>query len=181
MYRNKLLIATPETFGDPHFNRSVILLVDSTTSGHMGFILNKPLDYKLNDVLEGVQQKFPLYYGGPVEPDNLFYLHKLGNSLKGSIPITDDLFWGGDFDALKQGLKDNTIGTSSVRFFLGYSGWAGGQLDEEMTSKTWVMTDNLPTTKLFKEQPKALWRNAMVGLGGAYLLWANAPNNPKHN
>ena len=181
MYRNKLLIATPETFGDAHFNRSVILLVDSTTSGHMGFILNKPLDYKLSDVMEEVPQKFPLYYGGPVEPDNLFYLHKLGNSLKGSIPINDDLFWGGDFDALKLGLKENTIAPSSVRFFLGYSGWTGAQLEEEIAAKTWVMKENSYTISLFEEQPEDLWSKAMVGLGGAYLLWANAPNNPQHN
>ena len=79
MNQGKLIVATPSILGDFNFRRSVILLASQKTSGCIGFILNKKLNYKLNDIVEDINIKFPLFYGGPVEQDNLFYLHRLGN------------------------------------------------------------------------------------------------------
>jgi putative transcriptional regulator len=72
MKPGKFLIATPSSIGDTNFQRSVVLLVEQKESGTIGFILNKKLDYNLDEVMEGVSVKIPLYFGGPVEQDSLF-------------------------------------------------------------------------------------------------------------
>ena len=80
-----LLVATPSVMGDGNFHRALVLLVNHGDSGSIGFILNKKIEYTLDEVLEGVLSKQPLYFGGPVEPDNLFYIHTLGNQISKSI------------------------------------------------------------------------------------------------
>ena len=72
MNTGKLLVATPSVIGDFNFHRSIILLTNYQKSGSVGFIINKKLDYLLNEVMEGFDSEFPLYFGGPVEQDNLF-------------------------------------------------------------------------------------------------------------
>ena len=69
----KILVATPSIIGDVNFQRSVVFLVDQKETGTVGFIINKKLDYTLDEVMEDVNVKIPLYFGGPVEEDNLFF------------------------------------------------------------------------------------------------------------
>ena len=93
MNTGTLLVATPSVMGDVNFHRAVVLLVNHKDSGSIGFIINKKIEYTLDEVMDGVQSKQPLYFGGPVEPDNLFYIHTLGNQISNSIPITESLYW----------------------------------------------------------------------------------------
>ena len=72
-FQGKLLTADPSILGDPYFHRAVVLIVDQNESGYVGFILNKPLGYSLEEALESVPVQDPLYFGGPVEKDNLFF------------------------------------------------------------------------------------------------------------
>ncbi len=81
MKTGKLLVATPVVLGDPNFHRAVVLMVDHKTSGSLGFILNKKLEYTLNEVMEGIDSEFPLFFGGPVDPDSLFYIHSYGSEI----------------------------------------------------------------------------------------------------
>ena len=75
--KGKLLIAEPSLTGDVSFNRSVVLLAEHNQEGSVGFILNKPLNYSINDLVEEIQVPFPVYNGGPVEQDNLYFIHKV--------------------------------------------------------------------------------------------------------
>ena len=75
--KGHLLIAEPSITGDISFNRSVILIAEHTQSGSIGFILNKPLDFSLRDLLPELEQDFIVYNGGPVEQDNLYFIHKV--------------------------------------------------------------------------------------------------------
>ena len=132
-----LLVATPSVMGDGNFHRAVVLLVNHGDSGSIGFILNKKIEYTLDEVLEGILSKQPLYFGGPVEPDNLFYIHTLGSQISKSIPITDSLYWNGDFEEVVQLLEAGKLNEENIRFFLGYSGWSEGQLEAELEEKSW--------------------------------------------
>ena len=123
MNQGKLIVATPSILGDYNFRRSVILLASQKTSGCIGFILNKKLNYKLNDVVEDLNTRFPLFYGGPVEKDNLFYLHRLGNEIPNSIKINSSLFWNGDFKFVVKLINQNKLSVNDIRFFLGCSSW----------------------------------------------------------
>ncbi len=179
-FQGKLLTADPSILGDPYFHRAVVLIVDQNESGYVGFILNKPLGYSLEEALESLPMQDPLYFGGPVEKDNLFFIHDLGEQVPGSVPITEQWYWGGDFEQMTSLLKSPDRPPCFVRFFLGYAGWDRQQLQQELDNGSWMVSDDLSTV-LSEENPTALWRDQMVRKGGNYLLWANTPENPYNN
>ncbi|MEK9614496.1 MAG: YqgE/AlgH family protein [Flavobacteriaceae bacterium] len=176
-----LLIATPSIIGDPNFQRSVVLLVDKKETGTVGFILNKKSDYTLNEVMENISLEFPLYFGGPVEQDNLFFVHSADDLIPNSLPIGDQLFWSGDFDVVIELLQRGALNEKEIRFFLGYSGWSEQQLESEIDQKSWVVVDPNGESEWFKNPTSDLWKNHMKTMGGKYLIWSNAPENPSWN
>ena len=181
MKKGLLLIAEPSICGDQNFHRSVVLIADDKADSTLGFILNKPLHYKLKDVLDGIRYNFTLHFGGPVEPDNLFYIHNTPNEIKNSIPIADGLYWGGDFNTVLELINNKTLTSKNIRFFLGYSGWEKGQLKKEVAAHSWVIQSNPHDNSLLGKVKQDFWRQQMVALGGKYLLWSNAPENPSYN
>ena len=181
MNQGKMIVATPSILGDFNFRRSVILLVSQKTSGSIGFILNKKLNYKLNDLVEDINIKFPLFYGGPVEQDNLFYLHRLGDEIPNSIRISNSLFWNGDFKFVTKLINDNRLKVNDIRFFLGCSSWSSGQLEKELDEKSWEQFEILSTEEVMKMKIQNMWQKCMISLGGRYRLWSNAPENPNFN
>ena len=86
--KGKLLIAEPSIIGDVSFNRSIILLTEHNNEGSIGFILNKPLDFELGDLIPDVKSNFPIYNGGPVQQDNLYFIHKVAELVPESIEIS---------------------------------------------------------------------------------------------
>ena len=96
--KGKLLIAEPSLTGDVSFNRSVVLLAEHNDEGSVGFILNKPLNYSMNDLVEEIEMPFPVFNGGPVEQDNLYFIHKVPELIPNSVEISDGIYWGGDFE-----------------------------------------------------------------------------------
>ena len=87
-----------------------------------------------------------------------------------------EIFWGGNFESLKELLNNEKIKTSDIRFFLGYSGWGKKQLDEEMNQNSWFVGDN-DFENIFSVDDGDLWKNKLLQKGGNYKLWANAPSN----
>ena len=181
MNQGKLIVSTPSILGDFNFRRSVILLASHKTSGSIGFILNKKLNYKLNDIVEDINIKFPLFYGGPVEQDNLFFLHRLGNVIPDSIKINSSLSWNGDFKFVTKLINENKIKLNDIRFFLGCSSWSNGQLEKELDEKSWEPFEIVSTEKVLKMKIQNMWKKCMISLGGKYRLWSNAPENPNFN
>jgi len=179
--KGDLLIAEPSIIGDISFNRSVILLADYNKEGSIGFILNKPLDYALKDLVPNTQCEFGIYNGGPVEQDNLYFIHKTPNLIPNSIEISQGIFWGGDFDIVLDLLENNTINESDIRFFLGYSGWEPNQLENELLTNAWVVTKNIYNEELIEKCCESFWKEKMLEFGGDYSIWSNAPENPSYN
>jgi putative transcriptional regulator len=163
------------------FNRAVILLADHNALGSVGFILNKPLDYNLKDLIDGTDSDFTVYNGGPVEQDNLYFIHKSPDLIPNSIEISNGIFWGGDFDVVLDLINTDQISEDDIRFFLGYSGWAEQQLDDELESKAWVVTENIYDKDIIAKSCQSFWRDKMLELGGNYSIWSNAPENPSYN
>lgn len=179
--KGKLLIAEPTLTGDVSFNRSVVLLAEHNEEGSVGFILNKPLEYEISDLIADIKVPFKVFNGGPVEQDNLYFIHKVPNLIEGSIEISDGIYWGGDFEKTIQLLNNQTITEKDIRFFLGYSGWASLQLDEELSSKSWVVVQNEYQSNIIQKSSTAFWKEKMLELGGDYLIWSNSPENPTLN
>jgi putative transcriptional regulator len=181
MESGKLLIAEPTVFGDQNFHRSIVIMADRKDSGLLGFIINKTLDYDIGDVLPEIKKDFPLYYGGPVEQDNLFFIHNAGYLIPDSRKIDDKLFWGGEFEKVIALVNEGVLSPKDIRFFLGYSGWSGDQLKQEISAHSWVVTENPLAGKILSQNTQNLWKDQMIALGGKYLVWSNTPENPYHN
>jgi len=174
--KGKLLIAEPAILNDSSFNRSIILVTEHTSNSVVGFILNRPLNYTVNDLLPEINCHFPVYQGGPVEQDNLYFVHKIPQLLSDSIEVANGIFWGGNFEALKDLLNNEALKTSEIRFFLGYSGWKKDQLEQEMNQNSWFVEEN-DFENIFSMENEDLWKNKLLQKGGDYKLWANAPSD----
>ncbi|MCL7764459.1 YqgE/AlgH family protein [Polaribacter sp. Z014] len=174
--KGKLLIAEPSILNDSAFNRTIVLLTEHTPNNSVGFILNRPLNYTINDLLPEIDCNFPVYQGGPVEQDNLYFVHKVPQLLPDSIEVANGIFWGGSFECLKNLLNNDALNTSDIRFFLGYSGWEKEQLDQEMNQNSWFISDN-DFENIFSMDDESLWKNKLLQKGGNYKLWANAPSD----
>jgi len=179
--KGKLLIAEPSLTGDVSFNRSVVLLAEHNQEGSVGFILNKPLDYTICDLVPEIGIPFQVFNGGPVEQDNLYFIHKVPELITDSQEIADGIFWGGNFEKTVEMINKKLIGQQDIRFFLGYSGWGSSQLDKELVSKSWIVASNHYESGILEKSALAFWKEKMVELGGDYLLWSNAPENPTLN
>lgn len=173
-----LLIAEPSIIGDLSFNRSVILLADHNEEGSVGFILNKPLEYTIQDLIPEINAKFKIYNGGPVEQDNLYFIHNIPEMIPNSIEISNGIYWGGDFESTKALINEGKIKKNNIRFFLGYTGWDAQQLDREMQANSWIISKNIYENKIIGKSTTDFWKQKILELGGDYVIWSNAPENP---
>ena len=179
--KGNLLIAEPTVFSDENFNRSVILLVDHSQSGSVGFILNKKLEYSTKEIIPELKFEFPIYNGGPVQQNNLYFIHKKQELILRSLKIKNEIFWGGNFKTIINLINENKIKLDEIKFFLGYSGWDENQLENEINSSSWIIKNTKTNNKLIIGNCENIWENSMIELGKNYILWKNSPENPNHN
>jgi len=177
--QGKVLVSEP-TLRDTYFKRSVVLLTEHSQNGTVGFVLNKPMEVPIYEAFDD----FPIfdasvYVGGPVAKDTVHFLHTLGELLPNSMHVLGNVYWGGDFDQLKDLIREGLVTTEQVRFFLGYSGWAPGQLEKELKEKAWVVTQMAPERIL--KSPASIWEDMVNELGKSFQVWANFPENPAMN
>lgn len=176
-----LLIAEPNIIGDASFHRAVVLLAELSDNGVVGFIINKPLQYQLSELVPEIETKITVYNGGPVEQDNLFYLHTAPDLIPNSIQISDGMFWGGDFSTTVSLLNNGELSPDKIKFFLGYSGWGFDQLNRELLDNSWIVSKNQKNEAILSKVNGTFWNDKMKVLGGNYLLWSNTPENPSLN
>ena len=179
--RGKVLISEPFLY-DEMFGRSVILLVDHSTDGTMGLVLNKPLPLSLNDVLKELKDisNIPIYKGGPLSTDTLFYLHTL-KDVEDSLQIGKGVYLNGDFDAIRRYILQGNDIDGKIRFFLGYSGWEHDQLCQEIEENTWLIGSTSIASLMNEKGSAELWKNVLGQLGGKYEIWSRFPQIPTLN
>lgn len=176
-----LLLSEP-TMNDLHFGRSVVLLIDhNAVDGSFGIIMNKPLRTRVNEVTE-VFEGFdaPLYLGGPVAENQLFFMHTLGDLIPEASKIIEGLYWGGDAEVLNTLIATGIANTGNTRFFLGYSGWESGQLTSELVRNSWAVSHTDAST-IFNTPSNQLWKVMVNQMGKEYALWSRFPRNPEEN
>jgi len=178
--KGRLLIAEPSILNDSSFNRSIILLTEHTKNSSVGFILNKPMNYVLNDLIPEIDCNFTVYQGGPVEQDNLYFVHRIPELLTDSIEVAKGIYWGGNFNELIDLINDKKIKEGDIRFFLGYSGWAANQLNDELNIHSWFISENR-YSNIFAVNEETIWKNQLLEKGGEYKIWANAPSDIRMN
>lgn len=141
--RNQFLLAMP-TLADPNFQRTLTYVCDHSEHGAMGLVVNRPMAITIGEVLShleiapspGVAVQTPVHYGGPVESERGFLLHSPPGEWDGSIHLTDELALTTSRDVLEAIARD--AGPARVLMMLGYSGWAPGQLEQEVADNAWL-------------------------------------------
>lgn len=178
--KGMLLISEP-ILSDFYFNRSVVLLADHNDEGSFGLILNKPTDLKLSDISDdfaGIKTR--LFIGGPVKTDSIYFIHTRGDLVAGSSLIMEGLYWGGQADELKDLILKKKISENEIRFFIGYSGWVEGQLNDEYKAQAWIAAAT-NYEQVLRSEPNDMWRNLLKSLGKDYAMWVNYPADPSLN
>ncbi len=165
---------------DNHFTRSVILIcAHSKENGTLGLMLNNTLDMHLSDLNVGFPKiDLTIGMGGPVEPTQLFFIHK-NDQLEGAQKISDSLYFGGDYTSLLAEIITHTLSTD-IRFFIGYTGWESNQLGE-LDEGSWIVMQLPKNFNIFETDDDQLWKSLIFSLGGKYKLMADYPINPADN
>jgi putative transcriptional regulator len=160
-----LLIADP-FLKDPNFMRTVVFLTEHRDDGTIGFVINRQFENTLDELLPEIEgHKLPVYYGGPVQMNTIHFLHRYPEDIPGGIEVMDGVYWGGDFDAVIELINSNKIDPNKIRFYIGYSGWSSGQLQNEMEEKTWL-TVEASRKLIFHENAEEIWKDSLKHLGG---------------
>jgi len=179
--RGDLLISEPY-LPDPNFERTVVFLCEHDENGTFGFVLNKSANVSLSEIVDEVGD-YPgnLFIGGPVERDTLHFVHRDSELKDSSRTVTDGVYWGGDFNKLTEMMNTRAIKPEDVRFFVGYSGWAVGQLKDEMEAKSWIVLKNPTPEMIFDWDNQDLWKACLQTMGGKFRLMSNYPKDPRLN
>ena len=171
-----LLVAHPSML-DPNFRRAVLFIsAHDTTEGAMGVILNRPLDKQVADLVGDAPpiglEEVPVFLGGPVGKNQLMFAAFEWEEAEG-LRLNHNV----NVDEAHERVEEDP---SSIRAFVGYSGWSAGQLEAEMKEDAWILQK--PTrAALAPERLPKLWFEIMRDLGPWYKMLAAAPDDPSLN
>lgn len=179
--KGDLLISEP-FLADPNFARTVILLCEHNDEGSFGFVLNKLAQVKLNELLDGAgKREDNIYIGGPVQQNTLQFIHKNDGLIEGGIEVNEGIFWGGNFEQMLAMMEGELIQADDIKFFVGYSGWATGQLKDELKVNSWIISRDVNIEQVFHTDVESLWKEVLNTMGGKYKIVANFPVDPRLN
>jgi putative transcriptional regulator len=175
-----LLIADP-FLKDPNFMRTVVFVCEHKEEGTFGFVLNRAYEYTLDQLISSAETlHLPVFYGGPVQMDTIHFLHQYPDAIPGGTEVMKGVFWGGDFEAAINLLTSGSIDAAKIRFYIGYSGWGDGQLDDELKEKSWL-TVKATRKVVFHEEMAEIWKDSLRLMGGEYEMLINFPIDPQLN
>lgn len=176
------LIAEP-LLDDGCFGRATVCIIDhSAENGTMGLVTNRLSQYKLHDIIDGIEtrEEIPVYVGGPVHHDRLYYLHTFGKDIAESVEVVPGLYVGGDFERVKELIAMGAVVEGNMRFFVGYSGWEKGQLRGELDRHEWAV-GKVSCHDVLNLNENEAWREAVRQLGDRYRVWLNLPSEVSLN
>ena len=159
---------------DPHFSRTVIYLLEHGPHGAAGLIVNRPSGMKLSDAISGVREqvaaRYSLYFGGPVQHDQIIMLIRNASQTRLLQHIVDDVYVSADRNVMNQLLAENKS-EDELHFYLGHAGWSAGQLARELEGDSWHVVEQ-DTQAIFSADPENLWDRLIEQLepDGLYVL-----------
>lgn len=161
--------------------RTVVLICEHTGEGSFGLVLSRKLKHTIGEIMSGAEgSSMPVCYGGPVSRNSLHFIHRCPGLISGGDKILDDVYWGGEFEEVCQLLRDNKLHKTDIRFFVGYSGWSSGQLEEEMETGSWLIVHSTAGL-IFNTGESEIWKAALKKMGGEYEQLINYPIDPALN
>ena len=164
----QLLVSLPRLQGN-YFSRSVTLLIEHNRDGAFGLVVNKPIDASLSELLADQDidctEEITLLETGPVEQDRLFFLHSNDASFESSIRLNEQLTLSTSLDIVEA--ISSQSGPLEIIAGLGYAGWSGGQLENEIKEDLWLVTPYLHDAIFhtpFEQRPEAAARSIGIDL-----------------
>ncbi len=181
--KGSFLIANP-VLPDPNFSRTVVLLCNHNEEGSFGLVVNRTAElgaselFPESDLLKNYDAE--IYIGGPVQQSQVFYLVRHQGDLPGLEQVCDGVHLGMSWEHLEEIFSEIENPDHDLRFFLGYSGWASGQLDGEMDQRSWLIHD-ATQHHVFSTVSDHLWHEVVRSMGKEYEYLLNAPVDPRMN
>lgn len=183
-----LLLSAPEML-DPNFMHAVVLMVHHDEDGAMGVVVNARMETRVGEALPEhpvlKDLHAPLWQGGPVGMDSLQVLHRHPEDadLLGvpGVDVGDGVRVGADLEWASQVVARGDGGPDRVRFIVGYSGWAAGQLEDEIATYSWLPLEPCADLVFGEGSRGAIWRRAMARLEGRGSSLAHLPPDPSWN
>jgi putative transcriptional regulator len=161
-----MFLVAKRALDGPHFGQSVVYLVEHGEGGTLGLIVNRSSDISLSEALPDIEDKqataHALYYGGPVGLPMIFILVRSESPSEGMVHVANNVYISADRRVLDEVLAVKKP-KSEVRFYIGHSGWAAGQLDFELERGSWhvVAAD---TDAIFSGETDSLWNRLIERL-----------------
>jgi putative transcriptional regulator len=176
-----MLLLDGGKLGGSIFHRSVVLICQHDPQGAFGLVLNRPTGKKVAEVLTGEPpaslRELPLFLGGPVQTPAMSFLHS--DAYLPFANVMENLSLGHAIDDLLE-IAASFSATQQLKIFAGYSGWAPGQLDDEMKRESWL-THPATLEHVFCAEPEKLWQNILREKGWEYRLLAESPEDLSEN
>lgn len=163
------LLVALDTIVDPNFRRSVVFVLHhDTETGGLGLVMNRRTDFTMADLCENLELPWKgdpdalVDWGGPVQPDQGWVLVDDRFAGRDDVEtVMDGIHWSRSQEVLRE-LAEHPVGPARV--FLGYAGWAPGQLEREIAEGSWLVVP--PTERLlFHADAEELWTEAVRSLG----------------
>ncbi len=177
---------------DPNFHRTVVLIVNHNAEGAFGLVVNRPADITLGDIVTEFEHEpigaLPAFIGGPVEQHYLFTLHSgLPPHAESQYALhpAEGLVFEPVFHAMEGYLRSQWAASEEplqprINFYLGYAGWAPGQLENELAQAAWLVIPATPEI-VFHPEPGEGWTAALIRKGGIYHVVAQTGSKPSLN
>lgn len=177
--KGKILVAMP-ILVDPNFRQSMVLLCEHGPDGSLGLVINRPTEVDASTFVSempALAGAGRVYAGGPVGKNALLILCH-GHETLEDRSILENVFLAKDLEMLK---ITGQIGPEGrVRCYLGYAGWAPGQLEAEITAGAWRLIPG-DSSLIFDASPATLWQEMMAQIGGEWSIYATMPPDPSLN
>ena len=123
---------------DTFFESTEVFITEHNEKGAMGFVVNIPFLRRFNELEEFKHSApFPMYDGGPVDREHLFFLHQRPDLIKGGTPVTGNICLGGDFKEAVRLINNKTLTEMDIKLFIGYCGWNDQELETEIEEGSW--------------------------------------------
>lgn len=177
--KGKFLVAMP-ALADPNFRRTVVLLCEHGPDGALGLVVNRPTEVEVSTLLDDVAALAGaerVFAGGPVSKNGMLVLCR-GAAVAENHAVLPGVFLAQDLAVLR---RPEVLGPNGeFRCFLGYSGWAPGQLESELAAGAWCVVA-ADASLVFDAAPEALWPEMMRRLGPEWAMYASMPADPTLN
>lgn len=140
--RAGIYIKSTVALADTVFENSLLLISAHNNDGAVGFIINQPYHRVLNELEEFKHSvPFPLYNGGPVDQEHIFFIHQRPDIIADGILINNPVYFGGNFKQAITAINNKTMSAKDIKLFIGYCGWEADELEAELAEGSWTIED----------------------------------------